>query len=155
MFCPSCGAEYNQHLKFCNSCGANLHPRGNTVEISIAKPPIVSMAWATILFSFIGGIISLLLLVWSLTGGFTGYKESRLATASVVCFLFTCTVALLLVRQIGRLIGVYNDSIKQMVNREVETDAPAKVALPQQQPVSVPAVKEPLSSVTDATTRSL
>ncbi len=26
MFCPSCGAEQNQTLSYCNRCGANLKP---------------------------------------------------------------------------------------------------------------------------------
>jgi hypothetical protein len=154
MFCPSCGAEHNQHLTFCKSCGAQLNQRGNLIEINISKPPIVSMTWATILFSLIGGLMSLLLLVWSLTG-FTGYKESRLAMASVACFLFTSTIALLLGRQIGRLINVYNDSIKQAANREFDTNAPVQTVLSQQRPISISDVREPVSSITEVTTRSL
>src|SRR5947207_4213147 len=36
MFCPQCGTESSQELKFCRSCGANLRVIGKAVTLSEA-----------------------------------------------------------------------------------------------------------------------
>src|SRR5260370_38767836 len=36
MFCPQCGTESSQELKFCRSCGANLKVIGKAVTLSEA-----------------------------------------------------------------------------------------------------------------------
>src|SRR5712691_62961 len=36
MYCPQCGTESSQELKFCRSCGANLKVIGKAVTLSEA-----------------------------------------------------------------------------------------------------------------------
>src|SRR4051812_23673581 len=52
MYCPSCGAEAAQGLKFCKHCGASLNPTG---EMSPGKFPMA----LTVIFLLIIGIISI------------------------------------------------------------------------------------------------
>ncbi|HET8676455.1 MAG TPA: hypothetical protein VFO63_11745, partial [Blastocatellia bacterium] len=60
MYCPVCGAETVQGLKYCKQCGANLNPPGAHVNIS----KLTGMFWAIAVF----GIGALGLLVGGALG---------------------------------------------------------------------------------------
>ena len=156
MFCPSCGNEYHQKLNFCKGCGTNLNPHNNTVDVNVCKPPIASMTWATVLFGLIGGLISLILFVWSIIGDFGDkhYKEARVGIASFVSLLFTCMVILLLVRQLRSLITGFRETIRQTVKEERFENSVTTQPMLSQQPLFVSVAPEPPLSVTENTTRS-
>ena len=53
MYCPSCGAESVQGLRYCKQCGASLNPTGEML------PPGKFPMALTVIFLLIIGIISI------------------------------------------------------------------------------------------------
>jgi multisubunit Na+/H+ antiporter MnhG subunit len=157
MFCPSCGVESTNKVKYCKNCGASLTPAVNPVEVHISPPPIAttiaSMTWAIATFGIIGFVAALVTLrKVSQTELFSG----NMMFTFIFCFLFIFLIASVLSWQLGRLISTYRDSVKRAIDGEkIETAIPVQPALPpQRQPLYVPAVQEPVSGVTEHTTRS-
>jgi hypothetical protein len=152
MFCQSCGVESTTKTNYCKSCGANLSQPGNMVEVHIARPPIAAMTIAIAAFGIIGFIASLVTLHEMTEREIKG--EVLIATF-FFCLAFLFMVAGLLSWQLGRLISTYRETIQRTVeNQKAEIAAPSQPALPQRQKSYVPPAEEPVSGVTENTTRT-
>ena len=146
MYCPSCGTELTQELSYCNRCGANLKPISN----QSAMPPtkLVGMAWAisaAIAIVTLGGfglIFASVLAV--ITRGF------GISAGGMVLIFFSLLVILavawLLVRQLSRVLD-----LAQLVGDTSEAKKPKLMEKPVQQ---IGAPPQPVSSVTEHTTRT-
>jgi hypothetical protein len=152
MFCPSCGVESTNKTKYCKSCGANMNPTGSHVEVHIQRPPVAAMTFAIAAFGIIGFIASLITL--------DEMSERELKSDVLIATLFFCLAFLFLVVgvlswQLGRLINAYRDTIKRTIESErVETAIPSQPVLPQRRQSYVPPAQEPVSGVTEHTTRT-
>ena len=99
MYCPVCGAETIQGLKYCKQCGANLNPPGTHVNIS----KITGMFWAIAVF----GIGALGLLVGGALGVTAmGQGGSDLAAVVAVGFVVVLIISGLLISQLSRVISM-------------------------------------------------
>jgi hypothetical protein len=152
MFCPSCGVESTNKTKYCKSCGANLSSTGTTVEVRIPRPPVAAMTFAIAAFGIIGFVASLMTL---LSLSVRGLDERFLIPIFFFCMMFIFLVVALLSWQLGRLINAYRDTIKQTIESErVESTIPTQPVLPHRQQSYMPPVQEPVSGVTEHTTRT-
>lgn len=144
MFCPSCGAEQNQKLSYCNRCGANLKP----VESGVPPAKVASAAWAVSLavaFVTLGGfgmIFSLVLALinrgMSLSGGGIGLV--------ILISLIILAIDWLLIRQLSRVLSVPRAAH--------DTASVSQPALNESSPTLLADPPQPVSSVTDRTTRT-
>lgn len=149
MFCPSCGAELNSELIYCNRCGANLRPRSNQSETS---SKMVGMTWAisiAVVLVALGGFGLIFALAMTLIN--RGINLSGGGISLIVIFLLVIlAIAWLLIRQLSRVLDI--SELLQGSNISNETIQPALQEKPFPQ-ISAP--HEPVLSVTDNTTRTL
>jgi predicted nucleic acid-binding Zn ribbon protein len=102
MFCPSCGAETREGLRYCNRCGANL-----TTE-KVAPPRLFG-----IILAVVGAMVAIAVLALFLLFVFaTETLARREASAEVYVFLMLFTLVIfgieaLLARQLTRLLTAY------------------------------------------------
>ena len=144
MFCPSCGAELNQTLSYCNRCGANLKP----TESGVPPAKLVSAAWAVSLavaFVTLGGfgmifglIVALITRGMSLSAGGVGLV--------ILSSLIILTIDWLLIRQLSRVLD-----FSRATGETASTQQPA---LAENQPALLDVPRNPASSITDHTTRA-
>jgi hypothetical protein len=153
MFCPSCGVESTTKTNYCKSCGANLNQPGNTVEVHIARPPIAAMTISIAAFGIIGFIASLITLD-EMTE--REIKDNDVVIATFFfCLMFLILVVGVLSWQLGRLISTYRETIRRTVeNEKAEIATPSQPVLPQRQHSYMPPAQEPVSGVTENTTRT-
>jgi hypothetical protein len=145
MYCSSCGTEVTRELRYCNRCGANLNqpsaalPEQPVRQVNLTVPTIsiavMVIIGIIVIFASIADLarkdINPAALTWMVIGGL----------AAIV------GVAALLMRQWTQLAGV----IKQKEPRGSSKKAADNEYAPAQLP---PFRSEPVSSVTDHTTRT-
>jgi hypothetical protein len=143
MYCPSCGSEQIQGLKYCNRCGFNLTPSPN---VSPAK--LGGMIWAvsiaTALVS-LGGLI--MIFIFAMEYMSRGDASGRSLVFLIFFLLVILTISALLIRQLSRLLNVY------LQTSDVTKPKPAKLDEPQVAQLSGP--QEPMMDVAEQTTRRL
>jgi hypothetical protein len=146
MYCPSCGNEIAVELKYCNRCGANLLlPTTNTQVVSVApvRLTIPSIVLGITIIAGLGIII----------GGAAQMAIVGVPAVALVWMLlfaaatlFGCTA--LMIRFWTKLITLQRETIATaQPNRPLFSE---RAASPQQLPPRV----EPVSSVTENTTRT-
>ena len=149
MYCSSCGTESIQGLNYCNRCGATLNTQAlATVQsFSLTKPTLV-----------LGGLVALISL-----GGFAAFVAGATELArqgfphdeAMMLILFgmitILTVDVLLLRQMSRII---NASLQAGANRPAQQRMEIAEPVQTQRKLSAPPPLEPVSSVTDNTTRT-
>ena len=146
MYCPTCGAESVQGLRYCKQCGASLNP---TTEMMM--PPARFPMALTITFLVLIAIIS----ITGIVGSFAmasdmsmhGQPQSNLLSIMILGPLVALGIDGLLVWLLLRLVKIYHQPI----------------ALPQAFPQAVPRAFTPpqldappsaIGSVTEHTTRN-
>jgi hypothetical protein len=142
MFCPSCGNETIQELRYCNRCGASLNtptaperPKGS------------------------GAIITLLIMVTAITlGGLgiifpalielkrSGFSEGMMGMFMFFSFLILGLIDVTLVRQLSRLLNAPAQPGQFLPPKRTATN---DLSSPRQ----ISALGEPVPSVTENTTR--
>lgn len=146
MYCPSCGTEITQELSYCNRCGANLKTVSN--HVGVAPTKLVGAAWAisvAITLVTLGGFGMIFGLMMALIT-----RGVNLSEGGMVLILFSLLGILgidwLLVRQLSRMLGM----------PQLSGDAPAaqKPNLEEKPVQQISEAREPVSSVTDHTTRT-
>lgn len=147
MYCPSCGTEITQELSYCNRCGANLKPILN--QPGVPPKTLVGAAWAisvAITLVTLGGFGMVFVVVMSLITGGINLSPGGMGLI-VLSLLIILAIAGLLVRQLSRVLSTSQLSADP---------APAPKAQLIENPVQqISAAREPASSVTDHTTRTL
>lgn len=146
MYCPSCGTEVPSALNYCNRCGANLNQPANQAEgdvrpINLTGPTIAIGLMVVIALSIIFiGATELLQ---------QGINPTALTWMVIVSLAMVMGVSALFIRQWTMLAGVMKPK---------ERPAPRKKpseAEPPPAPAQLPPMRsEPVSSVTDHTTRT-
>lgn len=144
MYCPSCGTELTQELIYCNRCGANLKPLSDPSSVPPTK--LVGAAWAISLaialvtlggFGMIHGLVmALITRGMSLSGGGMGLI--------FISSLIILAIDWLLVRQLSRVLDM-----PRLSGDVTSAEKPGEKSVPQ-----IGAPREPVSSVTDHTTRT-
>ena len=147
MYCPSCGAELNSELVYCNRCGANLRPTSNH---SATPGKIVGVAWAistAVVLVTLGGFGLMFALAMSLIS--RGISLSGGGMALIAIFLLVIlAVAWLLIRQLSRVLD-----ISELTGGATHSKTSAQPALSDKPIQQISAPREPFTSVTDHTTR--
>lgn len=147
MYCPSCGLQQTQELRYCPRCGANLAPA------SQERPPsLVGPIWAVSVAATLVTVLGL---------GFVFFFAMTLITRNIqlngslvllISFflLVVMVIAGLLVRQLSRLLSFYQKTGAQAAPKL----EPGKNELPGREAPRLEAMGEPSLSVTEQTTRT-
>lgn len=143
MFCPNCGAEYTQKINYCKRCGANITSPTNAVEVNVPRPRFTGMFWAVSIFSIIG-LITCLIAYTSFID--RGLRKDELLVPFVLGLMFVSGISGLLVWQLSRIVNIFREAIQAP---KIE---PQSLPSYQTPPLAVP--PEPVSSISDRTTRS-
>ncbi len=146
MYCPSCGTESPPELSYCNRCGANLKTILTPATVPAKK--LVGAAWAistAITLVTLGGFGMVFAIVLALIGSGMNISEGGMVLI-LVSLLIILAIDVLLVRQLSRVLSMPQSS----------SDAPAaRMQNLSEKPVQqISAAREPISSVTDHTTRT-
>lgn len=143
MFCPSCGSEQMQGLRYCNRCGANLAPAS---ESSTSK--LTGMVWAVSLATALvslGGLFLIIIFAMEISG------HGNSQTSSLVFLIFALLVLLaivaLMIRLLSRLVNAYLQSRG--------TAQPAQALLSEQPTAQLPEARESVPVGDEQTTRRL
>ena len=146
MYCPSCGTELTTELSYCNRCGANLR----AVSKQSGAPPakLVGAAWAismAVALVTLGGFGMIFGLVMALIT-----RGINVSTGGMFWISFSLLVILaidwLLVRQLSRVLD--------MPQLSADTTQPRKSVVTETPMQQIGAPREPVSSVTEHTTRA-
>lgn len=147
MFCPSCGAEYAIGLNYCNRCGANLNTSGGQADlapVNVTKPTIV--IGLTVMILTLGGFAAVIEGATKLGHVF---QQNDPVVATIFMGMVTIMVAdIMLLTQLSRLINA-------ALNRPAQPKKLPKQESVKQIAAPVPGSFNPISSVTDHTTRTL
>jgi len=147
MYCPSCGAELNADLIYCNRCGANLRPVSNH---SATPGKIVGVTWAistAVVLVTLGGFGLMFALALSLIS--SGINLSGGGMILIVIFLLVIlAVAWLLIRQLARVLD-----LSELVGGAPSAKNVQPAALTDKPNPQLSSPREPVESVTDHTTR--
>lgn len=145
MYCPSCGSEVTSELSYCNRCGVNLKPLANQSGGMPAK--LVGATWAislAVVLVTLGGFGLIFSLIITLIS--KGIPLSGGGMVLTVFFLLVIlAIASLLLRQLSRVLDVSEllSGAPQSKQRSLSEKPVQQIAAP----------REPVSSVTDHTTR--
>lgn len=146
MYCPTCGIETSERLKFCKRCGAALNAPTE------ASAPGKFPAWLVIMFLLLIGFITVIGLTIPLAASQDLVNSVGAGEAmKLIALIIVATLALdgVLVWLLLKLIKLYQQS---------GTPAPSQVAMrPAMQaatPAQIAAPPESVGSVTEHTTRN-
>lgn len=138
--------ELTSELSYCNRCGANLKP--TSTQSAVPPKKLVGAAWAisiAITLVTLGGFGMVFAIVMALITNGINLSEGGMVLI-LVSLLIILAIAGLLVRQLSRVISM----------PQVSGDAPS-AQRPRLEEKPVPQIgvaREPVSSVTDHTTRT-
>ena len=144
MYCPSCGTELTQELSYCNRCGANLKPLSDPSSVPPTK--LVGAAWAislAIAIVTLGGFGMIFGLVMALITRGISLSAGGMGLIFLLS-LIILAIDWLLVRQMSRVLDM-----PRLSGDVTPAKKPSDKSVPQ-----IGAPREPVSSVTDHTTRT-
>lgn len=149
MYCPSCGLQQTQELRYCPRCGANLSPAAERVEPPNLVGPIWAVSLATTLITLLGLGLVFTFMMAVITRGITIGGSLMLIAAFFL--LVVLAIAGLLVRQLLRLLNLY-----QKPGALSEKNArPDKNELSGREAPQLEAMREPTPlGITENTTRT-
>lgn len=141
MYCSTCGVAVVQGLVFCNYCGAKLNPGGTSGKSEVKSGSLIG----GMVFVFVFGIVAITMLLGMMKavlrvsdGMILGFALFSFLTMLVIEGVF---IRLLLRHTGGREQASENLVIKGQATRELDAN-------------QVRVLPEPLSSVTEQTTRT-
>ncbi|MBD0369789.1 MAG: hypothetical protein ICV60_02975 [Pyrinomonadaceae bacterium] len=149
MYCPSCGLQQTQDLRYCPRCGANLAPINQESPAPSLVGPIWAVSVAVTLITLAGfGFIFIFALIL-ISKGITINGSPLLLI--MFFLLVVLIIAVLLSRQLSRLLSLYHTPQAQTKNsaRAKTGELAGSAAAPQ-----LEAVSEYPVSVTESTTRT-
>ena len=140
MYCIACGTPLAPGLSYCNRCGTSLKDRDES-----KKGAITAFLTAITLIGVIGLGIMLGGALTLRTAANLG--EDIVGIFMLFTFLIVCVTEILLVRQLSRLTGS---------KEQKRVDLPPHFVAPSElRPAQPHTLAEPISSVTENTTRTL
>lgn len=148
MYCPTCGNQVAEGLKYCNRCGESLAGGPESPAAGLTGP-----AWAfslAISLITLAGLAMLFVLALKLirgAGDFTPAAGVMMLSVLILIFL----VDLLLAWQFSRVVGLQRARDKSAGRARPD----ARPELSERQPARLDAPREPFISVTEHTTRTL
>ena len=148
MFCQSCGTALTKGLTYCNRCGARAAPSALTdvkKTDKLAEVVYVLATFASVVS--LGGLAVVYFLVRELLR--SGFEQSRIVVVTFFCLLAVVGLAGLLIKQMSRALGVFLHPGPGQGPEAAETPE-----LTGRQTAQIEAPREPVSSVTDHTTRT-
>jgi len=143
MFCPTCGAESAEGLRFCKQCGSGL-----TLPLSAEYPRpvrITGAIWAVAVMTFLcfgtlfGSVIAL--------AGMGVRSEDVLAPIAILGSLSIVGICALMIRMVSRVAAIAGPAVNQPSGGKQAVRGPHGQAQIPPQPGYIP-------SVTENTTRS-
>ncbi len=142
MYCPVCGADNPQRVKFCKRCGSSMSLKVAKSQSDITPGKLTGMFWAITLLA-LGGLGIIFGCMVPLT--VLGLDHVLLAAVAFLGFVTIFGIAGLLIRQLSRLVSIAQASA-------FEISAPSNTAdYAQPQITDQPRV---VPSVTEHTTRN-
>ncbi|MCI0490126.1 MAG: hypothetical protein L0229_26330 [Blastocatellia bacterium] len=145
MYCPTCGAEFTNGLKYCKRCGSSLVATEKPVAGGINLEKFTGMFWAIAVV----GIAGLALLIGGILGVTgMGVEGKGIAVVSALVLATILAIVGMLTRQLSRLIKLAEDSQSSIQSRRI--DETGERAYPR---IAAPPAE--LSSVTEHTTRNM
>lgn len=140
MYCSTCGTPVSQGLSFCNRCGANLKEKSSDPNMG----PISAFLTAITIIGVVGlGILFGGALVLSKGANL---NPDLIGIFMLFTFLIVSSIEFMLIRQLSRLTGGVEER-RPLV--------PPVQSTPELKSANVNNFGEPLTSVTDNTTRTL
>jgi hypothetical protein len=145
MYCSSCGSAIPPGLSYCNRCGADLRKEEGAIANTSAGSPPDSLVWGIVAVTTVGlcAVVALMVImkeVLHFSGGLiAGFSAATFLSFVLVDALF----AFLLLRS------------KQLGNQSAETPQLKESFKAQLPAAQTSEFAEPVSSVTDHTTRTL
>ena len=149
MYCSTCGTALSPDLSFCNRCGTQLRKeRPADHERSLASYLVTGIVLVAVLglSLIIGGAIALR------TAG--QFHENVVAFFMAMSFLIVGSVEFMLTRQLSRVLGKDREQ-KQLEQAQQPLFQPAVVPANELRMAHLRAAGEPITSVTENTTRTL
>ena len=144
MFCPVCGIDAVDGLKYCKRCGVSLT---TPLDASQSKNPPSALIIAVLVFIggvFLTGLTMPFLITKELSN--RGFSQGEMMALFIIEFGVTLAVVGMLVQFLFRLVG-----------SNLRTDNPARAVEPGRIDAPHPQIAEPqipMPSVTENTTRS-
>jgi len=148
MYCPSCGLQQTQELRYCPRCGANLAPATQEQPPPSLIGPIWAVSLATTLITLAGLAFVFIFVMMLVTRGIQ-VNGSLLLIISFF-MLVVLVIGGLLVRQLSRLLNLYHRTGAQPSAKA----QPGKSELAGREAPRLEAVSEPPISITESTTRT-
>ena len=142
MYCPNCGADNLEGVKFCKRCGASINLPAARPCVEIAPGKMTGMFWSIAVLA-LGGLALILGCMAALIA--LGLDKDLLAVVTVLGFVTVFGVAGLLIRQLSRLINFVESNPVQVAHASTLADYA---------PPQVTGQPGPVSSVTEHTTRN-
>jgi hypothetical protein len=146
MFCSTCGAALTKGLSYCNRCGAKTALSTSPLESNTSPPDklpeIIFMLGVVSGAVIIGGFIFIFLLIEKLL-------DKALPPSAIMAFMMMSMAAVfaiswLLIRQFTRTLNIYLRTDEKEKSKQLEAQPSPQLEAP----------REPLSSVTEHTTRA-
>jgi hypothetical protein len=148
MYCPSCGLQQTQELRYCPRCGANLSQSAERQAPPNLVGPVWAVSVAVTLITLTGlGLVFALALV--LVDHGVSMNGSLFLLLSLFLFV-VLVIAGLLVRQLSRLLSLYHKNEGQ----SEKLVQPGRNELAGREAPSLEAMRDSPLSVTENTTRT-
>ena len=145
MYCSSCGVAVAQGLSYCNQCGAKLTGANGDGVTKVAKAQPESLVWA-ILAVFVVGLGSIM--------GFMGILKVQFNANLGIVIIFSLIILVLMLAVEGVFISLLFGGKSDSKDVKSGTERLKKQATKELDEAQPRVLTEPVSSVTDHTTRA-
>jgi len=150
MYCSSCGTALSPELSFCNRCGAQIRKeRSEDQERSLASALVTAVVLVAIfgLSLIVGGAIAL--------HAAAQLHEGIIGSYMAISFLIVGSVEIMLMRQLSSVLGIERRRKQLEQPPQQPLFQPAVVPANELRMAHLRAASEPITSVTENTTRTL
>jgi predicted nucleic acid-binding Zn ribbon protein len=137
MYCSTCGTQIAPGLSFCNRCGASLKEKSESRNTSSISAYLTAV---TVL-----GVIGIVMMFVALKKG-AQLDQELVGIFMLFTFLIVSTIEVMLLRQLSKLVGSRD---------EPKAITPPLHQMHELRPANAASLAEPLTSVTENTTRTL
>jgi predicted nucleic acid-binding Zn ribbon protein len=137
MYCSACGTQIAPGLSFCNRCGASLKEKSESRNTSSIAAYLTAVT--------VVGVIGLVMMWVALKKG-AQLDQELVGIFMLFTFLIVSTIEVMLLRQLSKLVGSRD---------EQKSISPPAHQVQELRQANVATLAEPLTSVTENTTRTL